>query len=648
MVKHKLESLEDLSSFINFSSTRKENGKPVENPVDETKEVKVAAASPEEPVGEISTKERLSPVVVKDKKIPEKEIKLSQDELDKKMFEDALKHEEEDTESGPIITGRVIGIRENDVVVDIGRKSDGTVPLDEFIIHSNKKIKAGEKEKLYKETVKVGDNIPVSVLRGGTSDGAMRLSYRKAKAMIGWLNVKKAMKESSPIDGKVLGMTKGGFDIYIGFVAFCPLSHISLAKKKKPGRFFGKTYSFKVVEADRRRMNVVLSRRLLLEEEKQKLRDKTLSLVKEGDVLEGTVKSLTDFGAFVDIGGIDGLVHISDISWARNIKHPSDILTIGQTVKVKVIQFDREKNKIKLGIKQIAPDPWDHVEDKYPDNTIVEGVVTHLTNFGAFVEVEPGVEGLIHISELSWKQHIDHPDEILSEGDVVKAQVLSCNPAEKRISLGLKQITPDPWALTVEHFKVGDRTDGKVVKIMNDCIVVRLDDNIDGIVHKEDISWSDDIKQPSKYVSVGDHVEAVILKIEPAKRMISLGLKQITEDPWLRYVKKYQKGTVVEGKVVRITPFGAFVQIEEGLDGLVHISQLSTKKVARVEDVLQLNQIIKLKVIRIDPREHKINLSVREYLEGVEREDLNKYLADESSSRVTLADLINMNKNKSQ
>jgi small subunit ribosomal protein S1 len=401
----------------------------------------------------------------------------------------------------------------------------------------------------------------------------------------------------------------------------------------------GKRLSFKVIKFNRKRNNIVLSRRILLEEDRKQLRVGTLKTIEEGAIVEGTVKSLTDYGAFVDLGGMDGLLHITDISWGR-IGHPSEKLSLGDRIKVKVLHFDREKEKVSLGLKQVLPDPWNSTLEKYPVGSRVKGKVVNVTDYGVFVELEEGIEGLVHVSELTWSKKMKHPSKIVQIGDTIEIVVLACDPVKRRISLGMKQTEPNPWDLVEKKYPIGTKGVGRVKTITDFGVFIGFDEGVDGLVHVSEMSWTKKIKHPSELFKKGQEVEAMVLNIDAKNERFSLGIKQLTPDPWKEVAQRYRRGEVVTGKVTNLTDFGAFVELEEGIEGLVHVSEISREKVERPADVLKVGDKISAMVLHIDPNERRIGLSIKGIKEKTEKAEIEKYISNQGSTSPSLGALI--------
>ena len=506
-----------------------------------------------------------------------------------------------DIEEGEVIRGRVVEVRTGDVIVDIGYKSEGAIPIDEF---------------RHTGAPKVGDEIEVFLEAKEDSEGLIVLSKDKADKIKVWDQISKAFDAGSPVEGRVVEVVKGGLAVDVGVRAFLPGSQVDLRPVKNLGSMMGQTIRAKVIKLNRRRGNVVLSRRAVLETEREEKKKHTLAVLTEGMALTGTVKNITDYGAFIDLGGIDGLLHVTDMSWGR-IGHPSEIFQVGDQVEVVVLHFDRETGRVSLGYKQKSSDPWAVVDQRFPVGARVQGRVVSLTNYGAFVELEPGVEGLVHVSEMSWTRRVRHPSKIVNVGDTVEVQVLDVNKATKRISLGMKQVEADPWDTIDDRYKPGMRVQGKVRNLTDFGAFVELEPGVDGLLHISDMSWTRNIGHPSELLKKGQPVETQILNVDRDNKRISLGLKQIQPDPWETVSQRFPMGSRVTGKVVRLTDFGAFVELEPGVDGLLHISQMSNRPIASPADLVNVGDELTLLVIRVDPNERRIGLSLKELAAAV-------------------------------
>ena len=513
----------------------------------------------------------------------------------KELYEESL-HE---VQEGEVIHGRVIHIGPEFVTVDVGFKSEGQLPLREILTKEGTPV------------VGVGEYIDVFVERKESEIGMVSLSKEKADKFKFWEEISRAWNEDQVIQGKIVSRIKGGLTVDIGVPAFLPGSQIDIRPIRNLEKLIGSTFKFKIIKLNRRRGNVVLSRRILLEKERESQRQKTLETLEDGKIVEGVVKNVTDYGAFIDLGGIDGLMHITDISWGR-INHPSEVLTVGSKIKVKILQFDREHQRVSLGLKQTLPDPWENLTQKFPSGTRVKGKVTSITDYGAFVQLLDGVEGLVHVSEMSWTKRVRHPSKILSVGDEVEVMVLDLDPAQKRISLGLKQTTPNPWDSIAERYPVGTKIQGRIKNLTEFGIFIGIDEGIDGLVHISDISWTQRLKHPSEVYKKGQEVQAIVLNIDKENQRFSLGIKQIQKNPWDDIHHRFKVGQMIKGKVTNVTKFGAFVEIEPGIEGLVHISELSNQRVEKASEVTKAGDEIEAVVINVDPKKHKIGLSIKD------------------------------------
>jgi small subunit ribosomal protein S1 len=526
---------------------------------------------------------------------------------------------------GEIVRGRIVHIGESQVTVDIGFKSEGTIPIAEFPdVHD----------------LKVGDEIEVFLETVEDKDGQLVLSRKRADFMRVWARVVKAFETGEVLRGRCVRRTKGGIVVdLLGIDAFLPGSQIDVRPVRDFDAFIGKEMDFRVVKVNHPSENVVVSHKVLVEEELADQRKKILDGLEKGQILEGHVKAITDFGVFVDLGGVDGLVHITDLSWGR-VNHPSEIVKLDQTINVVVLDFDQEKKRISLGMKQLLPHPWENIELKYPVGTKVKGKIVSLTDYGAFVEIERGIEGLIHISEMSWTQHIKHPSQMVSMGQMVDAVILSLDKDGKKISLGMKQLEPDPWRSLLEKYPVGSKHTGVVRNLTNFGVFVELEEGVDGLIHISDLSWTKKVRHPGEVVKKGDKIEVVILSIDVDQRRISLGHKQLQENPWEAFEQAYRVGTDVEGKIVRIIEKGVIVELPLGVDGFVPLSQLSHTPVKSISESFHMGDSLPLKVIEFDKESKKIVLSVIEYLRGKEQKIVDDYVASHKLSPMTLKDMM--------
>ncbi len=500
-----------------------------------------------------------------------------------------------DFKEGSIVKGRILEIRPREVLVDIGYKSEGVIPTAEF--------EDGE-------DVQVGDEVEVLLERLENDDGMVVLSKEKAAHKQNWDKILKVFQGDGLIKGKVRSVVKGGLTVNIGVEAFLPGSQIDIVSPKDLQQFVGNTYDFKIVKINDERKNVVLSRREIIERERAEKRARFLESVRIGDTVHGSVKNLTDFGAFIDLDGMDGLLHITDMTWGR-LTHPSELLKIGQELTVVVLDINKEKERVSLGLKQTQRNPWDKIEERFPVGAKVNGKVTNLVPYGAFVEIEEGVEGLIHVSELSWTKRITRPSDVLTQGQEIEAVVLGVNKEEQKISLGVRQLEPNPWDAIEEKYVIGSTVKGKIRNMTAYGAFVELEEGIDGMIHVSDLSWTRKINHPSEVLKKNDEVEATVLDIDKVNQRISLGIKQLESDPWKEIDQKYKIGDLVQGKVTKLASFGAFVQLQDDIDGLVHISQLSEDHVAKVKDILKVGQEVEARVIKVDKAERRIGLSIK-------------------------------------
>lgn len=538
-----------------------------------------------------------------------------------KMYEGTLAK----ISQGEIVRGRVVHIGESHVTIDIGFKSEGQVPVAEFPNLSDLKI--GEEVEVYLESVE-------------DSDGQLVLSRKRADFMRIWERVTRAFQTGEVLRGRCVRRTKGGIVVdLMGIDAFLPGSQIDVRPVRDFDAFIGREMDFRVVKVNHPSENVVVSHKVLVEEELYGQRKAILERLEKGQILEGHVKAITDFGVFVDLGGVDGLVHITDLSWGR-VNHSSEVVKLDQTVNVVVLDFDQEKKRISLGMKQLLPHPWENIDLKYPVGTKVHGKIVSLTDYGAFVEIEKGIEGLIHISEMSWTQHVKHPSQIVSMGQIVEAVILSLDKEGKKISLGMKQLEPDPWRSLLEKYPVGSRHAGSVRNLTNFGVFVELEEGVDGLVHISDLSWTKKIRHPGEVVKKSDKIDVVILAIDVDQRRISLGHKQVQENPWDVFATKYQVGTEVEGRVVRIVEKGVIVELPLGVDGFVPLSQLSQTPIKNLSESFEASAALPLKVIEFDKDSKKIVLSVLEYLRGKEQKLVDDYVSAHKLTPMMLKDVL--------
>ncbi|MDX2022201.1 MAG: 30S ribosomal protein S1 [Deltaproteobacteria bacterium] len=528
------------------------------------------------------------------------DFNLPEEENFAAMLEDFFK--EDNLKEGDIVKGRVIAVGKEFVVVDIGYKSEGTIPLHEFSDAEGK------------SDVKAGDEVDVFLEAREDENGLCILSKEKADRLKVWDEISAACERDELIEGTISARVKGGLSVTIrgGVKAFLPGSQVDLRPVRNLDVYLGQQHRFKVIKFNKKRGNIVLSRRVLLEKERADLKEQTLDRIKEGQIVEGVVKNLTEYGAFIDLGGIDGLLHITDMSWGR-VTHPSELFQVGDHVRVKVLKFNSETERVSLGLKQMSEDPWTNAGEKYPPGTVVRGKVVSLKDYGAFIELEQGIEGLVHVSEMSWTRRVKHPSKVFAIGDMVEAVVLDIDPTQNRISLGIKQLEPNPFATLKEKYPPGTVVRGTVRNIADFGIFVEIEEGIDGLVHISDLSWTQRVKHPSELFQKGEEVEAVVLNIEfdGEKPKVSLGIKQLVPDPWDRIPYDYAPGKIVECKVLKVLDFGAFVEIERGVEGLIHVSEFSDERVEDAKTFVAPGATLKAEIISVDTAERKIGLSFR-------------------------------------
>lgn len=542
--------------------------------------------------------------------LDEKEELSPEDQAAYREMEEYYEHSLKKFREGEIIQGRVIHLSKDTVTVDVGFKSEGIINLKEF----------SESEK----DLQIGDEIEVYLERAEDNEGIVVLSKEKANKIKVWEKLVKAFEAEEIIEGTVIAKAKGGLTVDIGLKSFLPGSQIDLRPVRNLEKLIGEKFQMKIIKMNKKRGNIVLSRRILLEEERKHTRADTLTRLEEGNQVEGIVKNITDYGVFIDLGGIDGLLHITDMSWGR-VNHPSEMFAIGDKVNVMVLKYDKEKERVSLGLKQTTPDPWVDVENKYPIGTKISGRVVSITDYGTFIELEKGIEGLVHISEMSWSRHVKHPSKMVALGDTVTAAVLTLDKEKKRISLGMKQIEPNPWESIEEKYPIDSQVEGIVRNLTDFGGFVELEEGVDGLIHISDLSWNKKIKHPSEVLKKKERIMAVVLSIDKDNCRISLGIKQLEPDPWEKIPGQYPIGTEVEVTIVKVTGFGAFAEFDDGLEGLIHISQLSSEPVSNPEKVVKVGKKVKAKIIKVDPVTKKIGLSIKAYeknldISGIEEE----------------------------
>ena len=550
----------------------------------------------------------------------------------KTLYEESLKSYQE----GEVVRGKIVSLDKDFIMVDIGYKSEGRIPIEEFTGPGGE-IKA-----------QVGDWIDVVIeKREDEDDGDIRLSKERATKILVWDEISRIYREDGVIEGQVVGKVKGGLSVDIGIPAFLPGSQVDLQPIREMDSLINQTFAFKILKYNKKRNNVVLSRRNILEKDREVQRNQILNTLEKGQILEGIVKNITDYGVFIDLGGIDGLLHVTDISWGR-ASHPAEICSLGDKLRVIVLNFDRDRQRVSLGLKQLYSDPWGTVVEKYPLGSRVQGKIVNLTDYGAFVELETGVEGLIHVSEMSWTQKIRHPSKVVSVGDQVEAVVLSVDPDKKRISLGMKQIEPNPWDVIAEKYPVGTVIEGKIKNITDFGLFIGIDEGIDGLVHISDISWIKRVKHPSELYKKGQEIQAKVLHIDKEQERFSLGIKQLEPDPWDEIPRKYAAGTIVSGVITNVTDFGVFVELEEGIEGLVHVSEVSKEKIKTPVGLFKIGELLTAKVININKKDRRIGLSIRRAKKDEDQQYMKDYLNTSREASSNLGDLLREEMDKSR
>ena len=541
--------------------------------------------------------------------------------MDSAAMQEAYDASFKNISEGAVVSGRILKVSGSNVIVDVGFKSEGAIPLAEF------------RDEEGNMTVEVGDQVDVLLERTEDKHGCVVVSRQKAERMKVWEALEQAYHDQSIISGRVIERIKGGLAVDVGVRAFLPGSQVDIQPTRNLDSLCGREVRMRVIKVNRRRGNIVLSRKAVLEEETFKLKEQTLKELEEGKVVTGIVKNITDYGAFVDLGGIDGLLHITDMSWGR-VNHPSGLFHVADEIEVKILKFDRLEEKVSLGYKQLSDDPWESASGRYEKGTRVKAKVVSLTDYGAFVELEEGIEGLIHISEMSWNKRIKHPSKILSVGDEVEAVVLEITAEGRRISLGMKQTEPNPWDLIEEKYAVNSIITGEVRNLTDFGAFVEVEEGIEGLVHISDLSWTKKVQHPSEILQKGDQVDAVVLNVDADSQRLSLGIKQLEPDKWEGFFSQHQIGDVVPGKVVRSTNFGAFVEVHEGVEGLCHVSELSDQHVDNPEDYFETGQEIEVKIIKLNLLERKIGLSVKALQEETEREERWSYKPEVATTSI--------------
>jgi small subunit ribosomal protein S1 len=526
---------------------------------------------------------------------------------------------------GEVVRGIVLRVTESEVIVDVGYKSEGVIPIEEF------------RDETGKISIKQGETVDVLLEKTEDREGYVVLSKEKAEKMKVWDDVERAYQERRVVTGRVIERVKGGLAVDIGVRAFLPGSQVDIRPVRNLDSLKGQEIRMRVIKVNKKRGNIVLSRKAVLEEENAERKHQTLETLEEGKVLMGTVKNITEYGAFVDLGGIDGLLHITDMSWGR-VNHPNEVLNVGDEIKVVVLKFDRESERVSLGYKQLQADPWTTATLKYPAGARIKGKVVSITDYGAFIELEQGIEGLIHVSEMSWSKKVKHPSKILIVGQEVECQVLGIDQEAHRISLGLKQVESNPWMQLVEKYPVSSKIKGKVRNLTEFGAFVEVEEGIDGLIHISDLSWTKRIKHPSELLKKGDVVEAIVLNIDAENQRLSLGLKQLATDIWDEFFSHHKVGDIVEGKIVRLTNFGAFVELAEGIEGLVHVSELDEKRIEKPEEHFKPGDTYPMKIIKVQEGEKKIGLSLKAVKQDESQRELASYRESQPSDRLTLGD----------
>jgi len=542
------------------------------------------------------------------------------------LYEESFKRFAE----GEVVTGRIISVDKDHVLVDIGYKSEGQINIHEFR-DENGVIQAN-----------IDDPVEVMVEWWDDENEVVVLSKEKATKVKVWEEIKQAHDAEKTVEGTITNRVKGGFSVDIGVQAFLPGSQADLRPIRNLDDMVGKTFEFKILKYNRKRSNIVLSRRVILEEERETKRSATLASIEEGKVVEGIVKNITEYGVFVDLGGVDGLLHITDISWGR-VKHPSELFSMGDQISVKILNLDLEKERVSLGMKQLTEDPWLAAREKYAVGSRVTGKIVSLTDYGAFVELEEGIEGLIHVSEMSWTRKVRHPSKLVSVGELVEAVVLDIKPESRRISLGMKQVVPNPWDVISEKYPVGTTIEGKIKNITDFGLFIGIDEGIDGLVHISDISWTKRIKHPSEMFQKGELIQAIVLEIDKDNERFSLGIKQLQADPWETVAERYKVGKEITGTITNVTDFGIFVELEEGIEGLVHVSEISKEKIKTPVGMFNISDVITARVMNINSEERRIGLSIKRMEIEDEQELLSEYVNNIGPATSTFGEILREN-----
>jgi small subunit ribosomal protein S1 len=609
---------------------------PTEQPAPETATGEQSAVASTAPAPTASATASTASATASARSAPEddEEDSRSGGDMDFGAMLDQFEQEQAAFQEGEVVRGTVVGITERGVVIDFGYKSEGIVNQAEF-------MENGEL------TVKRGDEVEVLVKSMETSEGFPVLSRADAVRMKAWDELEKAYSEGTPIKGRITERIKGGLRVDIdGIAAFLPGSQVDTRPVRNLDSLRNQEIEAKVIKLNRKRSNVVLSRKALIEEQNAGKKDQTLDQIEEDIIVEGQIKNLTDYGAFVDLGGIDGLLHVTDMSWGR-LQNPAELFKVGDSVQVKVLKFDRDRERVSLGYKQLVPDPWASIEERFPIGRRMQGKVASVADYGAFIELEPGVEGLVHVSEMSWSKRVKHPSKLVNPGDTVDVEVLSVDSKARRISLGMKQVQDNPWQTLKDRYEVGSHVRGRVRNLTDFGAFIEVEDGVDGLVHVSDISWSKRIKHPGELLKKGQEIEAVITSIDAESRRLSLSIKDLEPNAWERFINEHKPGDVVKGKIARFANFGAFVELGDNLEGLCHISELSEERVDRPEDVVQLGQEIDFRILRIDPESKKIGLSARAAGSDEPVVDTKSYSSEAKGGMASLAELADFGGTKS-
>ncbi|MCF8086105.1 MAG: 30S ribosomal protein S1 [Desulfohalobiaceae bacterium] len=544
-------------------------------------------------------------------------------------LESYLQKDFADLEEGGLVKGKVVRIGPEVVLVDVSFKSEGQIPVEEF------------QDSEGNLTVSEGDEVDVFVVHKDDQEGVIALSHRRAKRMRVLDELEEFQRNEENVPGRIVKRIKGGYTVEIkGIEAFLPGSHVDLRPVPDMDALVGQDFDFRILKINRKRTNVIVSRRVILEEEREQKRQELMQTLEEGQVVPGKVKNITDYGVFIDLGGLDGLLHITDMSW-RRIKHPKEMVQMGDNLELKVLSFDRESQKVSLGLKQLVPNPWENIHEKYPEGQKVTGRVTNIMDYGAFVELEPGVEGLVHISEMSWTRKLKHPSQMVKNGDDVDVIILGVDAEKKRISLGMKQVRPNPWDIVEEKYPEGTVLEAPIKNITDFGLFIGIEDGIDGLIHVSDLSWTKKVHHPEEVYQVEDMVRAKVLTVDRENEKFTLGVKQLHEDPWTRIPERYPEGTAVTGKVTNITDFGLFVEVEEGIEGLVHQSEITREKGDKnPTEYYEVGQEVTAKVIRVSAEERKLGLSVKQHAEDEERRGNQNQQKSSDATGNNLGDLI--------